>query len=172
MNNIELKLIKEYIDKKNNPSGVSKADINSPAFTGIPTAPTATVGTNTTQIATTEFVQTAINNNNLKVFYIKIRIGSTWDSSTIIEVKECTKQQTYDIEDLSSFSEDFHSQAISIPPICYVVFDDYATLATYNLSGTFFSFSCFDGSTNVSGFIDISNSETPYVFVSYNGGNN
>jgi len=35
------------------------ATISSPAFTGIPTAPTATVGTNTTQIATTAFVQNA-----------------------------------------------------------------------------------------------------------------
>lgn len=35
---------------------------NSPAFTGTPTAPTASVGTNTTQIATTEFVNSAINN--------------------------------------------------------------------------------------------------------------
>ena len=31
----------------------------SPTFTGTPTAPTAVVGTNTTQIATTEFVQVA-----------------------------------------------------------------------------------------------------------------
>ena len=34
----------------------SKADIASPTFTGTPAAPTATVGTNTTQIATTAFV--------------------------------------------------------------------------------------------------------------------
>ena len=34
----------------------SKADINSPALTGTPTAPTATAATNTTQIATTAFV--------------------------------------------------------------------------------------------------------------------
>jgi hypothetical protein len=32
----------------------------SPAFTGVPTAPTAAAGTNTTQIATTAFVQTVI----------------------------------------------------------------------------------------------------------------
>ena len=32
----------------------------SPAFTGIPTAPTASSGTNTTQLATTAFVQTAV----------------------------------------------------------------------------------------------------------------
>lgn len=35
----------------------SKADLNSPALTGTPTAPTATVGTNTTQLATTAFVK-------------------------------------------------------------------------------------------------------------------
>lgn len=37
----------------------SKADLNSPALTGTPTAPTATGGTNTTQLATTAFVNTA-----------------------------------------------------------------------------------------------------------------
>jgi hypothetical protein len=35
--------------------------LNSPAFTGTPTAPTATAGTNTTQLATTAFVTTADN---------------------------------------------------------------------------------------------------------------
>ena len=38
----------------------SKADINSPTFTGTPAAPTATLGTNTTQIATTAFVLAAM----------------------------------------------------------------------------------------------------------------
>lgn len=37
-----------------------KADLASPALTGIPTAPTAATGTNTTQLATTAFVQAAI----------------------------------------------------------------------------------------------------------------
>jgi len=37
----------------------SKADSNSPTFTGTPTAPTASAGTNTTQLATTAFVQAA-----------------------------------------------------------------------------------------------------------------
>lgn len=36
------------------------AEKASPAFTGTPTAPTATAGTNTTQIATTAFVQAAL----------------------------------------------------------------------------------------------------------------
>ena len=38
----------------------SKADLASPAFTGVPTTPTATSTTNTAQIASTAFVQTAI----------------------------------------------------------------------------------------------------------------
>lgn len=33
----------------------TKADLNSPTFTGIPLAPTAAIGTNTTQVATTAF---------------------------------------------------------------------------------------------------------------------
>lgn len=39
----------------------SKADLNSPALTGTPTAPTATFGTNTTQLASTAFVQAAVS---------------------------------------------------------------------------------------------------------------
>lgn len=39
-----------------------KANLASPTLTGTPKAPTATAGTNTTQIATTAFVQTAITN--------------------------------------------------------------------------------------------------------------
>ena len=40
----------------------NKAPKNSPALTGTPTAPTAAAGTNTTQIATTAFVKTAVTN--------------------------------------------------------------------------------------------------------------
>ena len=38
----------------------SKSDSNSPTFTGTPLAPTASAGTNNTQIATTAFVATAV----------------------------------------------------------------------------------------------------------------
>ena len=41
----------------------SKADVNSPALSGTPTAPTASTTTNTTQIATTAFVQQEITAN-------------------------------------------------------------------------------------------------------------
>lgn len=39
----------------------SKADINSPTFTGTPSGPTASAGTNTTQFATTAFVTAALS---------------------------------------------------------------------------------------------------------------
>ena len=41
-----------------------KANIASPTFTGVPTVPTATAGTNTTQIASTAFVSSAVNTSS------------------------------------------------------------------------------------------------------------
>ena len=41
-----------------------------PAFTGVPTAPTANAGTNTTQLATTAFVTTANTALNLSLIHI------------------------------------------------------------------------------------------------------
>ena len=43
------------------PSDTSRAPSESPSFTGTPLAPTATAGTNTTQIATTAFVNNSIS---------------------------------------------------------------------------------------------------------------
>lgn len=48
------KLVKDSLD--------AKAPLASPTFTGTPKAPTAAAGTNTTQIATTAFVKTAVDN--------------------------------------------------------------------------------------------------------------
>lgn len=45
------------------PSDTSRAPIVSPGFSGVPTAPTAQDNTNTTQLATTEFVQNVTSNN-------------------------------------------------------------------------------------------------------------
>ena len=49
-----------WIQLANNSDVTTKAPLASPSFTGIPIAPTATSGTNTTQIATTEFVTAAV----------------------------------------------------------------------------------------------------------------
>lgn len=42
---------------------INVPSLDSPAFTGTPTAPTASLGTDTTQIATTAFVKAEIANS-------------------------------------------------------------------------------------------------------------
>lgn len=55
----------------------NKANLASPTFTGTPAAPTAAVGTNTTQIATTEFVTTAVANAIGSVTSISYQVVQT-----------------------------------------------------------------------------------------------
>jgi len=55
----------------------SKAPLNSPAFTGVPTAPTATAGTSTDQLATTKFVEDAIIESGV----FDPNISYTWGSA-------------------------------------------------------------------------------------------
>jgi hypothetical protein len=61
----------------------SKADINSPALTGTPTAPTATAGSNTTQLATTAFVTAALS-AAYPVGSIYINAGSSSNPNTLL----------------------------------------------------------------------------------------
>lgn len=59
------------------PKDTSKADLASPTFTGTPAAPTATAGTNTTQIATTAFVQAAVSSKaNSADVYTKTEVDN------------------------------------------------------------------------------------------------
>lgn len=67
-----------YTQRSNNLSDVTNvatartnlgaAPLDSPAFTGTPTAPTASAGTSTTQVATTAFVQAAVGVGNVSSF--------------------------------------------------------------------------------------------------------
>jgi hypothetical protein len=52
------------------------ANTASPTFTGVPTAPTATGGTNTTQLATTAFVQSAVSGSVSGVASFNTRTGA------------------------------------------------------------------------------------------------
>lgn len=59
------------------PKDTSKANLASPTFTGTPKAPTAAAGTNTTQLATTAFVQTAVSGKaNSADVYTKTEVDS------------------------------------------------------------------------------------------------
>ncbi len=62
----------------------SKADKNSPTFTGSPLAPTAAAGTNTTQIATTAFVKDAIDTLGSTVTSLTTTVGTKADKTTTI----------------------------------------------------------------------------------------
>ena len=73
---LETNKVDPHIANMNNPHDVSKSQVGlgnvtnesketmftNPVFTGVPVAPTAAASTSTTQIATTEFVQVAVNN--------------------------------------------------------------------------------------------------------------
>jgi len=61
----------------------SKADTTSPTFSGIPLAPTAAVGNNTTQLATTAFVTTAMQ-ALYPVGSIYINAGVTTNPATLL----------------------------------------------------------------------------------------
>lgn len=62
------------------------APIASPTFTGTPAAPTATAGTNTTQVATTAFVKTAVANANLAAAGTWVLLNETTVSSSVAAV--------------------------------------------------------------------------------------
>jgi len=59
----ELKKVSNEIETKINTEFEKKADLNSPAFTGTPTAPTQSASDNSTKLATTAYVTRAINNH-------------------------------------------------------------------------------------------------------------
>jgi len=73
-----------YNDLTDEPDLSVYAPLASPALTGTPTAPTANAGTNSTRIATTAFVQTAIN--GYKHPYLLIREGVTASAGSDVRI--------------------------------------------------------------------------------------
>jgi hypothetical protein len=62
----------------------TKANLASPSLTGTPTAPTASVGTNTTQLASTAFVQAALAASLYPVGSIYINATSAVNPATLL----------------------------------------------------------------------------------------
>lgn len=62
----------------------TKANLASPAFTGVPTVVTAAVGTNTTQVASTAFVQAALAASLYPVGSIYINATSAVNPATLL----------------------------------------------------------------------------------------
>lgn len=82
-----------------NSNSTTLAALASPAFTGTPTAPTATAGTNTTQVATTAFVKTAIDNAVTSVYRYK---GSVATAASLPSTGQVTGD-VYNIEAESTY---------------------------------------------------------------------
>lgn len=77
----------------------TKADAASPTLTGVPTSPTADAGTNTTQIANTAFVKTAID-----------AVATT---GRILQIKQKVFSSNYLLNDTSSWTDVGHSESIT-----------------------------------------------------------
>lgn len=77
-----------------------KAPLASPGLTGTPTAPTASGGTDTTQIATTAFVNAAIETFRTAV--------KTFTNKTLVDpvINGCINEQIYAITDAAAFEID------------------------------------------------------------------
>jgi hypothetical protein len=106
----------------------------SPTFTGTPAAPTATGGTNTTQLATTAFVQAAIPTGlSGTVTYTSNQSASTSDAGKLV-IMNCSGACAYTLP-TSHPSTTWNAWIISIG----------STTATIVLGGS----DTFNGSTNV-----------------------
>ena len=68
---------KGYVDSTIATATAPLAPASSPALTGVPTAPTATTGDNSTQVATTAFVQTTIGTSGTALWQGSQKIIST-----------------------------------------------------------------------------------------------
>ncbi|QIN96871.1 baseplate wedge tail fiber connector [Synechococcus phage S-N03] len=83
-------------------NGLVKAPLASPTLTGVPAAPTAVDGTNTTQIATTAFVTTAVSNIAPGVDTVNGRLGDVTLTATDVGLENCNN--TADIDKPISLS--------------------------------------------------------------------
>lgn len=95
---------------------ITLAPKDSPTLTGIPKAPTAAVGTNTTQIATTEFVTTAISSsgnvgalNSTNKLYL---VGAANQQSSVTSYSNSNVYATNGVLNAKSFSVDASANII------------------------------------------------------------
>lgn len=89
-------ILKAKQDSEGNQINTTYAPLASPALTGVPTAPTANAGTNTTQIATTQFVQSAISGIS-GAMYFKGTIGTGGTAGTALPTSGVKVGDTYKI---------------------------------------------------------------------------
>lgn len=72
-----------YLKAQTDDLQANKAPLESPSLSGLPTAPTAATGTNTTQIATTAFVSTALSNSQANATPLMDGVASVGTSARL-----------------------------------------------------------------------------------------
>lgn len=146
----------------NAPQTVTLAKKSSPTFTGTPKAPTAEAGTNTTQIATTAFVKTAIDNQLSTVYKAA---GSVASISALPAPSASYLGYVYDVETAFTTTADFVEGA----GIDYPAGTDVAIIAVQSGGTTTYKYDALSGFVDLSGYIEKPANATAGQFLVYDG---
>lgn len=140
----------------------AKAPLASPTFTGTPKAPTAAAGTNTTQIATTAFVKTAIDNQLSTVYKAA---GSVASISALPAPSASYLGYVYDVESAFTTTADFVEGA----GVSYPAGTDVAIIAVQSGGATTYKYDALSGFVDLSGYIEKPSSPATGAFLVWNG---
>lgn len=174
-----------YVDSSSNWSvnSYTYATTSSPTFIGTPKAPTATSGTNTTQIATTAFVQTAISSKESTSNKVTTLSASSTDTQypsakAVYDSLQDIDGATVNVETPEEVTNPLNTDQLTLgqtgvyftayPDITWQVqhlSGDYAYLALYPMTETsaFGSSSTYSGSTIASKCTTFLNNTIPNV---------
>lgn len=140
----------------------AKAPLASPTFTGTPKATTAAAGTNTTQIATTAFVKTAIDNQLSAVYKAA---GSVASISALPAPSANYLGYVYDVEAAFTTTADFVEGA----GVDYPAGTDVAIIAVQSGGSTTYKYDALSGFVDLSGYIEKPANAAADDFLCYNG---
>lgn len=140
----------------------AKAPLATPTFTGTPKAPTAAAGTNTTQIATTAFVKTAIDNQLSTVYKAA---GSVASISALPAPSASYLGYVYDVESAFTTTADFVEGA----GVSYPAGTDVAIIAVQSGGTTTYKYDALSGFVDLSGYIEKPSSPATGAFLVWNG---
>lgn len=140
----------------------AKAPLASPTFTGTPKAPTAASGTNNTQIATTAFVKTAIDNQLSTVYKAA---GSVASIAALPAPSASYLGYVYDVESAFTTTADFVEGA----GVSYPAGTDVAIIAVQSGGTTTYKYDALSGFVDLSGYIEKPSSPATGAFLVWNG---
>ena len=128
------------------------APLNSPALTGTPTAPTATAGSDTTQIATTAYVKNEVDSKLSSTYKAKGSVAFASLPSLIA----ANEGNVYNVTDAFTTTNDFvEGSGKSYPAGTNVVI--------VNTTGTTYKYDVLSGFVDLSGYLTSSDAANTYL---------